>query len=294
MQSNFQMKNQKKKKVAVPIFYKLLPFLFPKLERFAPYLANKLAVYLFFTPMRFPPTKAEKAFRKKAIMKQYKYKDEILNYFVWGKGTKNIVVVHGWSSRPSHLRYIIDALVNEGFCVYAIEITGHGSSKKNQSNANEFGRCLVAFANTVNIPFEGIISHSIGGSGSMFALTQLGFQSPKLVSIASPTLANSILQVFADKIKSRNLAIPAIRAYTKKRTGDYFEAFTISEMCFKLPENTHWLAIHDENDKEAPVENIEFIKENFPKARVLITKGFGHNRILKSQEVIDEIKKFFN
>jgi hypothetical protein len=47
------------------------------------------------------------------------------------------------------------------------------------------------------------------------------------------------------------------------------------------------MLVHDEDDKEVVLEHALRLKSIHPQARLLVTKGLGHTRILKDEVVIE-------
>ena len=51
------------------------------------------------------------------------------------------------------------------------------------------------------------------------------------------------------------------------------------------------LLVHDENDRDVPISHSELMKKLEPKAITHFTKGLGHTRILRNDEVIETITR---
>jgi pimeloyl-ACP methyl ester carboxylesterase len=52
------------------------------------------------------------------------------------------------------------------------------------------------------------------------------------------------------------------------------------------------LVIHDRNDRQVPVKQGAAFAEHWPGARLMITSGLGHARILRDDAVIDAAAAF--
>lgn len=285
-------RKKRRKPPGIPWYYLFIPKLFPLAEALFPKAAGKFALNLFTTPLKIPPTKKEVAFIQTAVDKgAYEFEGEQIPYYVWGKGVP-VVALHGWNSRPSHLRVIIKALVDNGFQVYGLFAPGHGESKKKNSNLIEFAKGLNAFLNQKQLEPYAFLGHSLGGAAAIFNVVEFKLKVSKLVTLATPSIGQSILDVFKHKINGGKAVDETIRNFGKGVYNKEFDEVCASEMAKHLPPEIGYLIVHDENDREAPLENAHAIKKAFPKAELMLTQGEGHNRILKNTQVALRVVDF--
>ena len=54
------------------------------------------------------------------------------------------------------------------------------------------------------------------------------------------------------------------------------------------------LLVHDENDRDVPIAHSKLMKEIKPSAITHFTKGLGHTRILRNDDVISTIAQKIN
>jgi len=80
--------------------------------------------------------------------------------------------------------------------------------------------------------------------------------------------------------------------YLKKKYGKPFYEFSGIYCVKNLPGPLDLLVIQDENDPEVSVENATELKKIYPAATIHFTKGLGHTRILRDDEVISVSLKF--
>jgi hypothetical protein len=59
-----------------------------------------------------------------------------------------------------------------------------------------------------------------------------------------------------------------------------------------VPPDLKLLLVHDEDDSEVSITQPRAMVRVFPTASLLVTKGLGHNRILKDEKVIEQIVTF--
>jgi hypothetical protein len=81
----------------------------------------------------------------------------------------------------------------------------------------------------------------------------------------------------------------------ERKLGKPFEAYTALGMIPQIPADLKLLLVHDEEDRDVSIKHAIELGKVFP-SQALFTKGLGHNRILKDDEVIrlivDFIKKY--
>ncbi len=137
-----------------------------------------------------------------------------------------------------------------------------------------------------------IVGHSIGGVASLLAVLELK-QIEKLAMISSPSIAEEILLAFRKGMNASEKMIPYLLDYVYDEIGVEFGELAVSKQIKKL-ENVQLLLVHDEDDKQVSAKNSKMTKECYPPASLIITKGLGHNRILKDKKVVDHVLDYLD
>jgi hypothetical protein len=75
------------------------------------------------------------------------------------------------------------------------------------------------------------------------------------------------------------------KAYVLKTNGKPFEEFTALHFIRHLNQDISLLLIHDEEDKDVGIHQAEELIRIYAKATLFRTKGLGHTRILKDDQV---------
>jgi pimeloyl-ACP methyl ester carboxylesterase len=119
-----------------PLTIRFIAWLFPKLERFAPSLANKYFIYIFFTPFHYREPEKEREFLKTAKQFRITSDNKAVQCYRWGDKGPRIMLIHGWAGRTGQFRKIIPALLDAGFQVVAFDGPAHGKSEGNGRKAN--------------------------------------------------------------------------------------------------------------------------------------------------------------
>jgi hypothetical protein len=77
-----------------------------------------------------------------------------------------------------------------------------------------------------------------------------------------------------------------------EKTGKPFSEFSALTFIKSAPPDLKLLLVHDEDDKEVALTHPKELLKIFPQGELLQTKGLGHSRILKDQNVIHSVVTF--
>ncbi len=260
------------------------------LQTFSPDLTVKYVRYLFQKPFNHRMPEAEKHLLDNVRI-NYLEVPEIgkkIAVYQWGEGNKKALVVHGWSGRATQMYKIINALREKGYAVVSFDAPAHGKSSGSKTMMPEFIKTIQKVAENYG-PFEIAIGHSMGG----ISLLNVQGEKPlfkKLVVIGTPDSIFNIFNGFVEKLELKPLIAEKLIAVFEKITGKSIFDFHGSTQTKKIQEPT--LIIHDDNDKEVPVTDALNNYRHLKNGKLLRTKGLGHNRILKNDEVVQKIKDF--
>ncbi|UII23052.1 alpha/beta fold hydrolase [Fulvivirga ligni] len=273
----------KKKQIKPPLALRMVGWLFPKLEKVAPFLAKRWFVRVFFTPVRYKMPYGEVDAMKEASIHQLEFENKKVQYYKWGTG-KPILFSHGWMGRGTQFRKFIPVFNQAGYQVISYDATGHGKSEGKKSHLMEFVG-IIEKLHELEGPFEMIVGHSLGGVASMHAIHR-GLPTDKLVMISSPTIADKIVGEFLLRLNASDVCKDYFEAYIMKKYGKPFSHYSASYIVQSL-RPVDLLLIHDEDDPEVGIENPEAILSLYPSATLVKTQGLGHTRILKDEKVIE-------
>ena len=261
---------------------------FATIEFISPYLASKLANFLFFTPIRFKTPKQELAYLKNAKIKTIVFKNNKVKTYEWGNGTNGVLLIHGWSGRATQVAHLAAPLLKAGYKVYSFDAPAHGNSSGRHSHFLEFSELITQLKN-IYPDIDSIIGHSMGGSACIHAISQ-GLNPKKCVSIASPSNIDWVLNSFCKQINVSTKVEKLIKNQVERKFNANFEDFSVRSMVKGI--NTPGLIIHCEDDKDTPVEAAQEIHQNWKNSTLVLTKKLGHRRILKNKELAQTIIYF--
>lgn len=278
-----------KKKDRAPALLRLVQWLYPRLEKTFPNLAHAFFVSIFFTPLNYRVPAKEKAAEASADKFSLTAAGKRIQCYSWGTGPV-VLLVHGWAGRATQFRKIIAALVEENYRVVGFDGPAHGHSSGTTTNIQEFEEVLISLCQQTGIP-EAIIAHSFGGGAVLFAAMN-GLRVRKLINIATPTIGDEIIDTYLRTINGSPATGRAFKAYILRKTGKPFEEFTALHFITRITQEMDLLLVHDEDDAEVPIHQaVEFAKR-WPRATLLRTRGLGHTRILRDEEVIRKCISF--
>jgi pimeloyl-ACP methyl ester carboxylesterase len=277
------------KKDKTPPLLKVVRWVFPKLELIAPFLAHRYFIKIFFTPLKYPVPEKERELAAKADLFTMQASGLRIQCYSWGKGPV-ILLLHGWAGRATQFRKFIEALKDSDYRVVGFDGPAHGRSEGKNTNIVEFEKTLRAIYEAVGVP-EAVIAHSFGGAAVLFSAMN-GLPVKKLINIASPTIGDEIINTYLRAINGSSKTGIFFKNWIIRKFGKSFDEFTSLYFVQHLKQEIELLLVHDENDKEVFLKHALELKKIYPRAQLLITKGLGHTRILKDDEVIRKCVTF--
>ena len=210
--------------------------------------------------------------------------------YVWGDPSRQpyVLFAHGWSSHGTRIAKWIEPLQSAGYAVVAFDQAGHGRSGGRQTSLPDFACHLMAVARHFG-PAAAVIGHSLGGAAAAVALAR-GLQAERAVLIAPAADPLAAMERFSRFV--------GLGADFGARMAALFEAKTrvpIEEL--QAHRNAPLIArpaliVHDLEDREVPWHEGERYARLWNGARLISTRGFGHNRIADHPGVIDDALRF--
>lgn len=276
---------KKKKKNNVPLLLRIVRNLFPILERVAPFLADRMFRMVFYVPLRYRATEREIEVARQGRDFAVTVGMRTIRGSIWGEdGNPWVLLVHGWAGRATQFRKFIPALLEKGYRVVGPDGPAHGRSDGRVTSIPEFHQMFLAVYEKFGEP-EGVITHSFGGAAVLYAAMN-GLPVKRLVNIASPSIGDEILKTFLRAINGSWSSAERFKQYVIRRTGKTFDEFTALYAVKHLPRPIALLVINDEDDADVVFRSAEEVVKAYPSAVLCRTKGLGHTRILKDEEVI--------
>jgi pimeloyl-ACP methyl ester carboxylesterase len=209
----------------------------------------------------------------------------------WSSGEgPTILLVHGWNGRATQLGSFVSPLVSRGYRVVAFDAIGHGESPGHFLSLPELATGIRDLAEELGNVY-GVLAHSLGGAATTLALSQ-GLRIERAVFISPPSDPREFLRIFSGALGISDEVRTRVQARLERSLGMTMESMqaSIHAPSMQIP----LLVIHDQDDKEVPVQVGRSVAEAWPGAELLITRGLGHQRILRDEAVNDVAVRFID
>lgn len=274
------------------------PLKIPKIiilsSKFIAFLSTKwVTIYaskLFTTPIKHKIPKREIEMDKKSIQQMIVVPaiNRKVNVYEYGKSTKKVLLVHGWSGRGTQLCRIAEEMIKLGYSTVSFDAPAHGKSPGNSTIMVDFIASVIEIDKLFG-PFEFAIGHSLGGMTVMNAIKE-GLKVKKAVIIGSGDIVQDITDDFISKLELKPEISKLLCDRFEKKYGGVMDDYS----AYKAAEKTliPTLVIHDENDPEVPVKAGINIHKHLKNGELMLTKKLGHRKILADHQVIEKITNF--
>jgi pimeloyl-ACP methyl ester carboxylesterase len=122
-------------------------------------------------------------------------------------------------------------------------------------------------------------------------MKQMDLRVPKLVLISPSVLVQARFAEFASYLDVSE----ATQGYFQGRLarefgGDWWQR--ISPLANQPGTEVAGLIVHDEGDRIVPLEEARRLNQAWPGSKLCVTHGYGHQRILAQDEVVEAIAQF--
>lgn len=259
--------------------------IFPLLERWAPFLSNRIFRLVFYVPLRYRVPDKEQEAEKEARKFYISISGKRIQVYSWGdEAQPYVLLVHGWAGRATQFRKFITPLASAGFRVVGFDGPGHGKSEGIKTSILEFEQALQIIFQKIGEP-AALITHSFGGAATLFSAMN-GLPVRKLINIASPSVMDEILKTFLRAINGSWISAEKFKKFVTRKTGKGLEEFSALYSIQHLPRPIDLLVVQDEDDADVILMHAMELLKVYPSGKFLKTSGLGHTRILKDDHVI--------
>lgn len=223
----------------------------------------------------------------RAERREWKLDGSRIPVWTWGQGPR-VLLLHGWGGRSSQMAPLVSPLLEAGFSAVALDGPAHGEASGRQTTVAAFARVTRALAEALG-GFRAAVTHSMGGSAVALALAA-GLPLDRAVFIAPPTDLERFLSLFFHTIGLRAAHHEKAMWRASRRYGLPRGGLSMAHNLAKV--TTPFLVIHDRHDDKASFGDAEALVQALAHGALLPTEGLGHNRILRSPEVIAATLRF--
>ena len=207
----------------------------------------------------------------------------------WGNGP-TVLLVHGWNGRATQLGGFVEPLVARGYRVVAFDAFGHGESPGSSMSLPELASCIRQVSDELG-GLYGVIAHSMGGAATTLAFSD-GLQLERAVFVSPPSDPRVFLQIFSDALGISDQVRTHLKERVERRIGISMESIRANLIAPSM--RVPLLIIHDRDDKEVPVESGQSIADAWPNAKLVLSEGLGHQRILRTKPITNVAVSFID
>jgi len=256
---------------------------------FAPGFAGLWAERLFLTPPR--PRFPESAFYDLIDARQsiVVHRGRRIVAWRWGSAAAPAVVLaHGWGGRATQMRRFVFPLALAGFRVIAYDQPAHGLSEGRLTGLPDFADALAEIARQQG-GVHAVIGHSLGATAAALALAQGKLMGPnggplnRMVLVSPPADLVGYSRRFARWHWIPERVRRVMQAAIEERYGVSWSDLEIDRLAPAFAAQA--LVIHDRNDRMVRWKQGVRFAAAWPGARLLVTEGLGHGRILEDDAV---------
>ena len=256
----------------------------------SPIIAAKFATLVWFTPVR---TGSLLEYLRKGqdsdeISPIASNESRRLNF----SGERKVVLlIHGWGGSSQQFKKISEKITRQGLQILDFDFKAHGFSPGLSTDIVEMTRQLESITKDLPAKFY-VVTHSFGLLVAS-RLARSGKLNPeKLVAISAPANFDYLLRQFFKKTRfSQSLKSPLVHSI-QLRVGNYIKSIDEVEVRKTDFQTEKILLIHDLADKEVTTDQLEIVTSVFSGPERFITTGYGHNRILRQEVVLNKISDF--
>jgi pimeloyl-ACP methyl ester carboxylesterase len=217
-------------------------------------------------------------------------KELLFNGFKWGNGRRKLLITHGWGSKAADFAEIITALKEvDDLEIIAFDAPGNGSSEGELSNLLLYVLAVKAIAHKYGAP-DIFIGHSLGAMANVIALSELEITTSVLISIAPLIRLKENFEASMNAVEIPQAAQDRFLESFEEKFGKPASYYNLNDWYSSGQQLNHWLA-YDQNDRISTYNYLEEFLNNNPSIKIRNYDGVGHERIVKSEEVINDLVK---
>ncbi|MCB1053711.1 MAG: alpha/beta hydrolase, partial [Acidobacteria bacterium] len=253
-------------------------------------LANRWAHKLFFTPARKYRDAPEwpGLDQRQISFVNTQGKKQFFSAYAAGPGP-SILLIHGWAGAAKSYETLGQHLIQAGYRVVSFDGPAHGTSPGSQTNLLEMSG-IAQLLGQWNGPFQAVIGHSFGGVVAAHAIHN-GLACQQWVLVSAPADIEFILDQFQGMIGAGYKTRQALAGRLQTLIQGPLNTISLANL---LPTHLPGLLLHDREDAVIPAEHAQHLHQKAPDAKLVLTEGLGHSRILRHESSLNLIAEFLN
>lgn len=277
------------------IIFRLSGIALNALSALAPRAAGRLAMRLFGRPHRRLYSASDRELFSKARGSfRFQSGGRAIQAYCWAlpetsETAPAVLLLHGWESHSGRWDFLIPALANAGYRVYAMDAPAHGRSEGTRANMLIYAEAVRALIRREGA-MQAVIGHSLGGAAAVAAFADLppAEHPAKMVVMGAFDRTERVIGDFAQNLNLGRRVVKGLHREIERLTGHPISHFSVARMAAGL--RTRGLVIHDRRDAIVPFAEGEAIAQAMLEAEFMPTDELGHG--LKHEQVVRRIGQF--
>jgi alpha-beta hydrolase superfamily lysophospholipase len=257
----------------------------------SPRKSAELAMEIFTTPLRKAKKKMPPIFEKAESL-SFKLHGKKVHGYRWNHPTdRKLLILHGFESSSFNFERYVKPAIRKGYEVVAIDAPAHGKSEGKTIALPDYMATIDLTVKKFG-PFHAYLAHSFGGLAlSLFLENHPSASRPRIVLIAPATETTTAITSFFAVLQLNEKVKKEFAKLIREKAGVSPAHFSIKRVAPGLEADILW--VHDEDDDMTPLKDVKpLMKEVHPHIRFFITKGLGHRRIYRDNQVSRTILDF--
>jgi pimeloyl-ACP methyl ester carboxylesterase len=255
--------------------------------------AAKKALKLFSTPMKRAKVKTPAIFEKGEKL-SFRLEGHTARGHRWLPKKiplKKVLIMHGFNSSSKKFSSYVSAFISKEYEVIAFDAPAHGDSGGKEINLPLYVKMIDEIYKKFG-PIQSFMGHSFGGLAVACFLENIPNNiETKLVLIAPVTETKTAIDMFFEYLGLDQEVRKEFDEMILERTGNRAEYFSVRRAMQQIKASVLWL--HDKEDDITPIKDALKVQEdNHANIKFIFTKGLGHRKIYKDQEVVKAVVDF--
>lgn len=265
------------------------------LARISPAMAARVMDRLWFRAPRTRPDAVARACLGRARRVDFRLHGRRVAAWEWAGQGPAVLLMHGWGGHAGQLQAFVQPLLDAGLRVVAFDAPAHGASEGSRHGRRrvtffEFAAALRLLEARLG-PYAGLVAHSGGCTAAALAMRQGWQPPPTLVFIAPFCEPHAAIAGFARQLGVSGEPVSRFSQRVAAWLGLQWRELDIAALPSDVPREA-LLVIHDSADREVPLAQSQRLVDAWPGARLEVTHGAGHRRLLALPQVVASAAAF--
>ena len=272
----------------MPLFIRILRWYYKYLGVFFPRYSTQLFWKTFTSVPPRPFKEHHLQFLSQATRRDFDFGGRSIARYLFGKGAKRVLLVHGWKGLSVDFRALIMELTKRQIAVEVFDLPGHGNSSGKTNNLLLTKRIVAHLHKREG--YDAILGHSLGAAASFFAFAHHPeLRIDQLVLMGMHTNTQDFFFDFKSILQIPDGLYAKIVRNLETQLGFELER-DFDAMRFLPLSNVHrMLVIHDEKDDIASMAGMKSLAAAQPNTRFFAGNHGGHYHHYKHEEVVKEV-----